>query len=140
MRKGIMRTMEGRAQSVPGGAVTVLTVILLYLTACAAPVQRAAAHKCPVDGTAILERNGALSDEGWTLVFSTDPNARLEAVEVTGNDGLKHPNLVALDCLVDTIVKGLRLCPGAWRHDEDIAAVLVDGRLLVRGYCTSDQR
>jgi hypothetical protein len=126
-----------------GRAVTVVTAVLLYVTACAAPVsvqRAAAAHKCRVEGTASLERNATSSSDGtsWTLVFSADTTARLDAAEITGSDGLKHHNLVALDCLVDTIVHGLHLCPGAWRHgDDDIATVLEDGRLVVRAYCIS---
>lgn len=140
-----MRTVgEGERKSMLSGAVMAVTAILLFLTSCAAPVsaQRAAVHKCPVDGTAILERrtptNAGMS---WTLIFSADTRTRLEAADITGNDGLKHHNLFALDCLVDTIVQALHLCPGRWRHDYDndvVGTVLEDGRLVVSGYCTSD--
>lgn len=73
----------------------------------------------------------------WVLTFSSEARAALEARLIIGDDGKEHPDLLALDCLVEAVLTAKEVCRDDWRHDENIATHISGGRLEVRGVCTN---
>lgn len=91
-----------------------------------------------VSGTVEVEkerhRDGSIA---WVLTFSSEARAALEAHLIIGDDGKEHPDLLALDCLVEAMLTAKQVCRDEWRHDENIATHISGGRLEVRGVCTN---